>query len=192
MLCLSMSACSQGREAATPRRTATTESLGLTGPWAQDFADAIADSRSRYEKAILGDGVVDASEVADAHAHVRRCLGDSGYRIDYYPDGGFEVDKLRDGHASDDMTTTNHVLESCEAKYDQYVTFLYEETRRNPQKQDEAKISVACLRAAGLVGKGYTERKWRKDNDTGDWPYDDYDRRAVQCRLDPLGLWRQQ
>lgn len=195
--CLTLAAAALlgGCSAGQPARAKATEAaadLGLTGPWARDFAEAITGSRSAYEKEILQDGDVDASEVADAQAHVQRCLGDSGYRIDYYQDGGFEVDKLHGGHASDDMTMTNRVLESCEAKYDQYVTFMYEQTRRNPHKQDEAEISAACLRASGLVGRDYTERRWREDNDTGDWPYDDYDPRAVQCRLDPLGLWRQQ
>ncbi|MBE7162505.1 MAG: hypothetical protein INR72_14790 [Williamsia herbipolensis] len=164
--------------------------LGLTGPWAQDFADAMASSTSDYERKVLADGRVTDSELADAHHHVDACLRDSGYTIRYARDGGFDVDKLGRGSASDDMTRTNRVLEGCEARWDSSITMLFEETRRNPQKRDEAAINVACLRKAGVVPKSYSERDWRAENDKGVYSFDEYSAEATQCRLDPLGLWR--
>jgi hypothetical protein len=78
----------------------------------------------------------------------------------------------------------------CSAVYDSTITYLFNEIRRNPEKRDEAEISVACLRAAGLVGKGYTERRWRAEYDEGAFSFDEWSTDAVQCREDPLGLWR--
>jgi hypothetical protein len=40
------------------------------------------------------------------------------------------------------------------------------------------------------VGKDYSERKWRAEYDAGVFSFDEYEARAQQCRLDPLGLWR--
>ena len=88
------------------------------------------------------------------------------------------------------MTRTNRVLEGCEARWDSSITMLFEETRRNPQKRDEAAINVACLRKAGVVPKSYSERDWRAENDKGVYSFDEYSAEATQCRLDPLGLWR--
>lgn len=164
--------------------------LDGAGRWKEDFQHALRSGVSSYEQRVLEDGVVTPQEEEEAHDHVRRCLADSGLTIAYSADGGFEIGSSRGDAPSSVMRRTNVVLEACEAKWDQYVTFLFEQTRRNPEKQDEAKIIVACLRKAGLVGKAYTERKWRAENDAGVWSFKEFDPAAVQCQLDPLGLWR--
>lgn len=160
------------------------------GPWKEDFREALNAGVSGYEAKVLGDGKVTTAELEDAHERIRGCLADSGYTITYGTDGGFELGSSGGSPPSDDMNRTNSVLEACEKRYDQSITFLYQETRRNPDKEDEAKITVACLRKAGLVAKGYSERKWRAENDKGVYSFKEYDPDAVQCRLDPLGLWR--
>lgn len=165
--------------------------LDGAGRWREDFQHALRSGVSSYERQVLADGIVTSQEEEDAHDRVRRCLADSGLTITYSSDGGFEIGSSHGSPPSNDMHRTNAVLEACEAKWDQYVTFLFEETRRNPEKQDEAKITLACLRRAGLVTKTYTERKWRTENDTGVWSFNENDPAAVQCRLDPLGVWRE-
>ena len=184
----SMSGCTRA-EVSQPDRRASA-SLRDAGPWEDDFREALASGVSDYEASILEDGRITASEVEDAHDRISRCLADSGYTINYSADGGFEIGSLRGGAPSNDMTRTNSVLEACEKRYDESVTMLFQETRRNPEKQDEAKIAVACLRRAGIVGKGYTERKWQSEYDDGVFSFNDSDPRAQQCDLDPLGLWR--
>jgi hypothetical protein len=176
-----------------PRATPASAVASLTagGPWTDEFREALRQGVSPYEAAVLSDGEVTAAELEDAHHHVRQCLRESGLGIEYDPDGGFELSS-RDGKYPDDFfKRSDPVLRACEERYDEHVTMLFEETRRNPEKQDEAEITVACLRRAGLVGKDYTERKWRAENDTGVFSFDEYDMRAEQCRLDPLGLWRE-
>lgn len=145
---------------------------------------------SDYEARVLEDGQVTSAEVEDSHLRVRRCLGDGGLGIVYADDGGFELKALDGRYPKGFFERSDAVLRGCEKRYDNFITFLHQETRRNPHKQDEAKITVTCLRKAELVGKGYTERKWRAENDTGVFSFDEYDPAAVQCRLDPLGLWR--
>jgi len=186
---LLLAGCSADRTTTATERT-NDASLELAGPWADDFRDALAHGVSDYEAGILADGQVTTAEVEDAHDRIRRCLADSGYTINYSADGGFEIGSLRGGAPSNDMTRTNAVLEACEKRYDESVTMLFQETRRNPDKLDEAKIAVACLRRVGIVGKGYTERKWQSEYDDGVFSFNDSDPRAQQCDLDPLGLWR--
>ncbi len=161
------------------------------GPWATDFASAFDDSESAYERGVLSDGRVTTQELEDAHAKVDKCLRDSELTISYFADGGFEVGSTVGKSPSNDIVRTNKILEACESKFDQSITFLFEETRRNPGKLDDAKITVPCLRKAGLVGRDYTEEQWRKDQDADAFPFDSMGEQAKQCALDPLALWRQ-
>lgn len=165
--------------------------ITAAGPWAQDFDDAIADA-GPYERAVLEDGVVTPQELEDARARKKQCMRDSGYIYEEHDDGTAEA-KAAPGHRrDDDAGPVNSALAACSDRFGHSIDFLFNETRRNPLKEDEAKIMVACLRAAGVVDASYSERQWRRDNDTGDWPFSDFDPAAVQCRLDPLGLWREQ
>jgi len=161
------------------------------GPWAADFVSAFDDSESAYERGVLSDGRVTTQELEDAHAKVDKCLRDSELTISYFADGGFEVGSTVGKSPSNDIGRTNKILEACESKFDQSITFLFEETRRNPGKLDDAKITVPCLRKAGLVGRDYTEEQWRKDQDADAFPFDSMGEQAKQCALDPLALWRQ-
>jgi hypothetical protein len=175
-----------------PAPTGDADALGLSGPWAQEFADQIASSDSAYEKEILGDGIVTDAEFADAHHRVEQCLGDSGYTINYFAGGGFEVGRLDGTFPDGEFPKSNKALEACEAKFDQSITYLYQNVRRNPDKLDDAAITVPCLRKAGLVGKDYTERQWQHDYDEGVLPFDEWSEAATQCKEDPLDLWRKQ
>lgn len=168
----------------------STAALEAAGPWADDFGAALADNVSPFEARILADGAVSSEEVEAAHDRVGRCLADSGFGIDYDPDGGFELQSLDDRYPDDFFERSDPVLRSCERKSDEYVTYLFSETRRNPDRLDEATITVPCLRDTGLVGSEYTEQRWRSDYEAGSFPFDETADAAVQCRLDPLGLWR--
>jgi hypothetical protein len=140
----------------------STTGFEAAGPWAQEFADAVG---SPYQDRILADGVVTAAD-----------------------DGTAEAEPLHDQIESID--TVSGFLRSCSARFDHDVSYLYDQVRRNPQKQDNATITVNCLHAAGLVGKDYTARMWRSEDETGKYSYDEWAAGAIQCRLDPLGLWR--
>jgi hypothetical protein len=192
LLCLGgVTGCAdeRGVQKADPSVDAAT--LGLSGPWADDFARALAAHPSPYEREILADGRVTSAELEDAHSHVERCLRDSGLTIEYFPDGGFQTGAVDGKYPDDFFERSDPVLRACEKRYDEYVTMLFQETRRNPEKRDEAEITVACLRKAGVVGKDYSERQWRKEDESGEYSFPGLDPRAQQCRLDPLGLWRQ-
>ena len=113
-----------------------------------------------------------------------------GHRYSTADDGTSQSEPLP-GHAHDGADTVNEYRVRCTGMYDSTVTQLFNEVRRNPQKLDDAEITVACLRKAGLVGADYTERQWRKDYDADTLPFGDFDQAWTACRLDPLGLWRE-
>ncbi|QWS32690.1 hypothetical protein [Curtobacterium aetherium] len=161
------------------------------GPWSAEFAQARGEA-SPYERKVLTDGVVTAAELSDSHRRVQSCMHDGGFDLEWSEENTYEVTP------SDGSALTEGVdaaLEktrlACLDRWDHSITYLFTETRRNPEKQDDAKITAACLRTSGLVGPDYTERRWRSEHDTGTFSFDEYDPAAVQCRLDPLGLWRQ-
>ncbi|QSB24207.1 hypothetical protein [Curtobacterium sp. 24E2] len=178
----------------TPAVEATKSSdahLAMAGPWAEEFRAALDDGVSDFEFKVLADGEVTTAELEAAHERVGRCLADSGLRIDYDPDGGFGLESLDGRYPDGFFERSDPILRKCEETADEYVTYLYEETRRNPDRLDDAKITVPCLRKAGLVGPDYTEEQWRKDQDADAFPFDSMGEQAKQCALDPLGLWRQ-
>jgi hypothetical protein len=158
------------------------------GPWADDFADA-ATGLSEFQSRIIADGRITAAELEEAQARMSACMEDLGHSFSTSEDGRSESVPLP-GHEGDDVDTVNGYMLRCSAVYDSTITYLFNEIRRNPEKRDEAEISVACLRAAGLVGKGYKERQWRAEYDEGDFSFDEWSADAVPCREDPLGLWR--
>jgi hypothetical protein len=163
--------------------------LGLSGPWADAFAEALDESESDVEKAILADGVVTSTELEQAHDGVRRCLADSGLAVDYFPDGGFELTDL-DGDAPDmPFERSDAALRACETRFDSWVTFLFEQVRRNPERLDEGTIQVKCLSDAGLVDPSYGRDDWEADDETGAFPFDTQAEAAQSCLRDPLGLW---
>jgi hypothetical protein len=180
--------CATEKDARETRAGSTP--TALSGPWGQEFAEAVADSKSSYERSVLRDGVVTSKELADAHSRMNRCLADADMKITYYEDGGFELGSRDGGEPPGGFESSNRILEACEAKFDRYVTSLYQQTRRNPEKQDDAKITVACLRKSGLVGADYTPKRWQRDYDAQKFPYDEWSAEAKQCEYDPLGLWR--
>lgn len=184
---LVLSGCSPAAETSKSSE-ATLESAG---PWAEEFRAALDDGVSDFEFEILADGDVTTAELEAAHERVGRCLADSGLRIDYDPDGGFGLESIDGRYPDDFFERSDPILRRCEQTADEYVTQLFEETRRNPRRLDDAKITVPCLRKAGLVGRDYTEEQWRKDYDADTLPFDETSDAAIQCRLDPLGLWRQ-
>lgn len=158
------------------------------GPWAADFASAFADAGA-YERAVLHDGVITSAERADAHTRLAACMRDAGWRWTEHDDGSAEGEPLRSGAATDVEDMSRH-LEECSKRWDKNISLLFEQIRRNPAKRDEAKISVTCLRHAGVVGSSYSERQWRSEDDSGVFSFDEWSPAAVHCREDPLGLWR--
>ena len=182
---LLMSGCALARASAP----STPERLPAAGPWAQEFGESLALA-SDYEARVLRDGEISAAELADAQARDRACMRDAGYDLQVADDGTSSLSRI-DGTDLPETGFVDSVRRRCAHQFDMSITYLFNEVRRNPEKQDEAKITVACLRKSGLVGRDYTERKWRSENDTGVFSFDEYDPAAVQCRLDPLGLWRQ-
>lgn len=168
-----------------------TRSALADDPWGAEFAQA-RDEGSPYERNVLADGVVTAAEVIESHRRVQTCMRGGGFDLEWTEENTYEVTASDGSELTKDVDAALEQLRlACLDRWDHSITYLFTETRRNPEKQDDAKITAACLRKSGLVGADYTERRWRSENDTGSFSFDEYDPAAVQCRLDPLGLWRQ-
>jgi hypothetical protein len=189
---LSGAGCSTASDQESDNRGAAPHAH-VEGPWAAEFENALASGVGETEAEILSDGVVTPLELEQAHDGVRRCLADSGLTIDYLPDGGFDLGSTDGRSTSDDFGTSDAALRACEAEHDEFVTFLFEQTRRNPEKRDEATLVAECLVDAGLVGPGYGRDDFEAEgeSESGAWSFDVDSGAGQQCLLDPLGLWRQ-
>lgn len=163
--------------------------FAAAGAWAGDFAEA-ASGASSYERKILADGSISAAEVAESRQRMRSCMHDFGYRYTEHDDGTAEAEPTARGSVTDVEDANERMLE-CSRRFDRNVSLLYDETRRNPEKQDEAQIAVECLRHAGLVDGSYSERRWRSEDDAGVFSFDEWAPGAVHCRTDPLDLVEQ-
>ena len=162
---------------------------GLTGPWAAEFEQALRASDSEAERAVLEDGVVTNVELQQAHQAMQACLSDAGLRIVYADEGGFELESVDGDYGDGFADRADRVLRDCESDHDRYVTYLYEQTRRNPAHEDEGAITVACLIREELVDDSYTRERWLLDSEDGEYPFDDSSAPARRCAIDPLGLW---
>lgn len=161
----------------------------MTGPWASDFQTAYADAKSDFEREVLADGEITATEYEQSRNHVRSCLADSGLGIEWDERGGFALIAKNGQYPDGFFERSDPILRECESKWAGWIPILYEQVRRNPQKQDEAALQITCLRNAGLVDETYTKAQWRRDNENDALPFERRSGPATACELDPLGLW---
>lgn len=188
ILSLAISACVVGCSPSTAS-TPESPSISLSGPWASEFETAFSNAGSDHERAVLRDGTVTSVEYEQTKSSLRSCLADSGYTIDWDERGGFELGSSTSDYPDDFFERSDPILQECEKRWSGSIMFLFEQTRRNPQKKDEATIQTACLKAAGLVDETYSKRRWKHDNETGILPYDSMSEEALRCATDPLALW---
>jgi hypothetical protein len=163
--------------------------LDVSGPWAVEFQQAYAQAHSDYERGVLRDGTVTAVEYEQTKQHVRSCLGDAGYTIEWDARGGFELGSASGTYPDDFFAESDPVLRSCESRWVGSITYLFEQVRRNPEKKDEAAIQLSCLRRAGLVDPAYSRERLQRDTEKDTLPYDATSDAAQRCAVDPLGLW---
>jgi hypothetical protein len=163
--------------------------LSISGPWASDFQTAYAHAKSDYVRGVLADGEVSAAEYEQSRNHVRSCLADSGLTITWNERGGFELGAKNGQYPDGFFERSDPILQECETKWAGWIPVMYEQVRRNPQKQDEAALQITCLRNAGLIDETYTKAQWRRDNENDSFPFKRRSGPATACELDPLGLW---
>ncbi len=186
---LSLAGCSSPSATAGPSRPPATSAGAFSGPWADEFADALGRTTSPKQRVILADGVVSSAEYAEAHADVTACLADSGYSISYHDGGGFDVQRTTGSTPDSESERLNSRVESCEREYDSDISFLYETTTRNPDNVDTRPAVVGCLVRERLVPPGYTVRDFDADNVDFSFPFDQFDPRGEACLTDPWGFW---
>lgn len=179
---------------AEPRveKTASGDSPGFTGPYATDFERAYRNAETDRVRRILSDGVITPEEFTETRANIESCLKDNDYYIEWDERGGFEVGAIAGKHSADGdgfHEKMDPILRACEGANDGEITFLYQETTRNPKNVDERPAIVKCLIDNKLVPKGYTVRDYKRDDDNSTLPFPDFEKTAVACRDDPFGLW---
>lgn len=159
--------------------------LDVTGPWASEFEYAHEQSSNSFVEAAIADGAITDDEYAETIERLRACLDAvgitltvTGHSLQYDP--GDDPDRA---HA-------NFTRCSGEAGED-YIGWLYNGIRRNPENLNESDIVVACLIKEGLVDPGYSSADYERDSQSHRFPFTDDDTAQPtyeRCLDDPLGL----
>jgi hypothetical protein len=172
-----------------PSQQSTASPLAATGPWADEFRTAYADAKSDFERTVLVDSEITSAEYEQSKNHLRACLADANLTITWDDRGGFELGSKRGDYPDDFFERSDPVLRQCEMRWTGAILYLYEQIRRNPLRQDESALQIACLKGGGLIDETYTKEQWRRDNENDSLPFDRRGTQATRCELDPLGLW---
>lgn len=159
--------------------------LDVSCPWASEFEYAHDQSDNSSDESAIADGVITDQEYAETIERLRECLDAagitlsvSGHSLQYDP--GNDPDRA---HA----TFTRCSGETGE----DYIGWLYNGMRRNPDNLNESDIIVACLIKEGLVNPGYSGDDYERDAQAQTLPFADDDtaqRTYEKCLDDPLGI----
>lgn len=137
-------------------------------PYAADYAEAIANTESEYQKGILEDGVITAEEMRDAQQQTITCLKTAGISAKYSDDSGSGIFSLEYESSSEaDSVNDQEIVMGCTKQWIDDIEPLYYSQVTNPQNEDFDSLIAACLvrkeiAPAGFSGKDY--KKLMEDN----------------------------
>ena len=115
----------------------------VNSPYRESIEQALTGNVSDFQKAILVDGVVTDSEVAEAAARFGSCLADKGY------DGTFDPEENAYELRSD--PGVDAAREECDEEFTHEVGGLYFSVKRNPDNKDHHSAVIDCLKRHGYL-----------------------------------------
>ncbi|WNM24288.1 hypothetical protein [Demequina capsici] len=159
----------------------------FTSAWASEFEAAYRGSTSDLQRTILADETITDQELAALQDAFTTCLSSRGYTdISFASNGGFS-ERAPAGTSDDDENATVQTCEDIAWGSQGGLTYgLYFEVARNPARQDESEIMVACLVRQGLVDPSYTAEDYVSDSASGAPPFDPASVEFRECNANPL------
>jgi hypothetical protein len=158
-MCLVLAACGDD-SAVTPK-----------DPWAADVKAAQGQATSDLERRILADGVVSKAEYVEAVNGYVSCMSSNGVNIVTEPrPPGILIYKVRDQPKDFDTLDAK-----CRSGTNALIEPLYTGHLTNPKNLSAAALFAQCFVRKGLVAKGYTEERSRRDMEAKTGPYADPD-----------------
>lgn len=124
-------------------------------PWATEIEAAQKRATSQFEKDVLSDGMVTASEKDEAHQRWVTCMVDRGNKAAIeLDDAGNEVYVTEASVEDSDQTNTDNVL--CADGTVKIIPRLYKAMQKNPNNRDVNELYAECLVRHGLVQPPFT------------------------------------
>ncbi len=160
--------------------------LDVSGPWASEFEYAHEQTDNSFVEAAIADGVVTDQEYSETIERLRECLAAVGITLTV---SGLSLEYSIPGD-DPDRAHSNFTRCSGESGED-YIGWLYNGMRRNPENLNESDILVACLIEEGLVDPGYSGADYERDVQDQTLPFADDDTAQhtyERCLDDPLGI----
>ncbi len=170
----------------------------FSGPWGQDFELYYTATNDLTTKEILADGVISDAEINEVRDQQITCLENLGCIVEELNNDGSAsivlLHKNGENPSFDEATDrTNQLRDQCDAETDwSIISYLYTNTRNNPNNQDIYSLMAQCLVRVGLRPEGYTADDYRTEFESDAFlPYlDNQDTpegiKFKACNLDPL------
>lgn len=127
-------------------------------PYAAEFEQAIAQSKSDYVRQILADGQITTAEIQDARQHMIACLEQAGMSATYETD---EYGRQNLTFAEEPSLAEEAAELACDTQWMSSIDSLYNQTTLNPKNEDWDELVAACLVRKGLVPAGFTAQDYK-------------------------------
>jgi hypothetical protein len=185
-LVIGATVASTGCTASSPPTTGTPaaghSAPPLAGPWAGEFRREYERADSAEVRKALADGSISDQEYAEMKTRYADCLAASGVKLTRYEADGSSIE-----FPSLSADAANQVSNRCTDESGEYpISYLYWETRKNPDNVNQVPLIVECFKRNGLVEKSYTVN----DYYAGDFPFEGDEGKAEKgriCNTDPTG-----
>lgn len=143
-----------------------------SGPYADEFTQALDAASSDFERAVLADNEISHEEYVEAHQRWLECMEDSfggssavQVRLLVNKDGLYEYSLYSpSGAISDDAQSQFDLFyDACSEGTIENIAGLYNSVATNPRRLPLETLVYECLQRAGLVPTGYSEADFKDD-----------------------------
>lgn len=135
----------------------------MEGPYAAEFAAAMAQTNSDYVRSMLEDEKITVAEIKDAQGQFISCLADAGIE-GFFESNGFGYDNLTivGEQSEEDKQAENE----CHFQWLGTAERLFNEQIINPNNEDLDSLIAQCFVRKELVPNGFTGKDFKELMDT--------------------------
>ena len=127
------------------------------GPYAAEIAIAAESATSDFEREVLSDGILTATEYREAVTLLVDCMADAGVEVAIEEQGDFYIYSTTDGDGFDSVQPI------CSEGTTRIIEPLYVQMVSNPTNGDLHSLRAECLVKSGLAPEGYSLDDYRSD-----------------------------
>lgn len=169
ILALIVSGCGAGGEnAESAPASEPLQGIASSEAWNAEIDRVLAETQSDSVREVLADYTITEAEMSRVRDDLAACL---------QPLGVTEIDFQENGYETNvpemDPDSFNKEMDRCDSEVGySALSILYYGILGNPSREDRTQLIVDCLVAKGLVPSGYSVENYRRDLDSGTFPFE--------------------